>query len=134
MTKNRPSIKNIYNEYRREDGFGIVRAAFRTPLGFAIGWLVSRNSLSENPELVDELIDDNKTSKNTHQISQLELRVAKLESIVNEELDYDFGSVKEDSQTVDCEYCNTVFEINTKNGTICPNCGANAIEEGETDD
>jgi Zn finger protein HypA/HybF involved in hydrogenase expression len=43
-------------------------------------------------------------------------------------------NMEEDSQTVDCEYCNTVFEINTKNGTICPNCGANAIEEGETDD
>lgn len=63
----------------------------------------------------------------------LEDRVDELETIINDELGYRLGKFPMgEVQTVDC-VCGETFDVNVHNGCICPQCGTNANERGESD-
>lgn len=63
-------------------------------------------------------------------VRALEQRVEELERIVNQELGYSIGQQPMEPQECEC-ICGETFEINVRNGLICPECGAGSEERAQ---
>lgn len=67
------------------------------------------------------------------EVRRLRERVSELERVVERDLGVSVGPVRlpQEPQTVECEACEKEFDVDIKNGLVCPHCGTTQSDEPE---